>query len=201
MMRLQKYSDMGGIDAVFDQFVMGKRVARDDHPTWQTPKLGSSISHVYGKPDDVTMVEIFGARGQDLTYPEMKWWTDHMQVSGVNFMIPHSFNPRAPYDTDCPPYFYNGGFEPRWPLYRVYRRLHQPAEPDAHRRAARLPGGAAVRAATRATSAKLVMPEDMTTALQDARSTATGCRTRSSSGDAAASPARNSSSTRSATRC
>ncbi len=50
----------------------------------------------------------------------MKWWTDHMQVSGVNFMIPHSFNPRAPYDTDCPPYFYNGGYEPRWPLYRVY---------------------------------------------------------------------------------
>ena len=42
------------------------------------------------------MVEIFGARGQELAYPEMKWWTDHMQVSGVNFIIPHSFNPRAP---------------------------------------------------------------------------------------------------------
>ena len=38
----------------------------------------------------------------------------------MNFLIPHSFNPRAPYDTDCPPYFYNGGFEPRWPLYRVF---------------------------------------------------------------------------------
>ena len=45
------------------------------------------------------MVEIFGGRGQDLTYREMKWWADHMQVSGVNFLIPHSFNPRAPYDT------------------------------------------------------------------------------------------------------
>ena len=119
MFQLQKYSDFGGIDAVFDQFVMGKRVARDA-PTWQTPKLGSSISHVYGKADDITMVEIFGARGQNLTYPEMKWWTDHMHVSGVNFHIPHSFNPRSPYDTDCPPYFYNGGYEPRWPLYRVY---------------------------------------------------------------------------------
>jgi hypothetical protein len=50
----------------------------------------------------------------------MKWWTDHMHVSGVNFHIPHSFNPRAPYDRDCPPYFYHGGYEPRWPLYRVY---------------------------------------------------------------------------------
>jgi hypothetical protein len=51
---------------------MGKRVTRDA-PCWQTPKLGSSISHAYGKPEDVAMVEIFGARGQDLTYPEMKW--------------------------------------------------------------------------------------------------------------------------------
>jgi hypothetical protein len=119
MMRLQGHGDMGGIDAVFDQFVMGKRVTRDA-PCWQTPKLASSISHAYGKSNDVAMVEIFGARGQDLTYPEMKWWADHMQVSGVNFLIPHSFNPRAPKDTDCPPYFYDGGFEPRWPLYRVF---------------------------------------------------------------------------------
>lgn len=119
VMRVQKYSSMGGIDAVFSQFKMGQRAAYDA-PCWQTPKLGSSITHAYGRRDDLTMVEIFGARGQDLTYPEMKWWTDHMHVSGVNFLIPHSFNPRAPRDTDCPPYFYNGGFEPRWPLYRVF---------------------------------------------------------------------------------
>ena len=118
-MRVQKYSSMGGIDAVFKQFIWGQRVTRDA-PCWQTPKLGSSISHAYGKRDDVSMCEIFGARGQDLTYPEMKWWADHMHVSGVNFLIPHSFNPRAPRDTDCPPYFYNGGFEPRFPLYRVF---------------------------------------------------------------------------------
>jgi hypothetical protein len=119
MMRLQGHADMGGIDAVFSQFAMGKRVAYDA-PCWQTPKLASSISHAYGKSNDVAMVEIFGARGQDLTYPEMKWWADHMQVSGVNFLIPHSFNPRSPKDTDCPPYFYDGGYEPRWPLYRVF---------------------------------------------------------------------------------
>ena len=118
MIQLQKYSDMGGIDAVFSQFAMGRREAYD-HPCWQTPKLGSSITHAYGKPDDISMVEIYGARGQDLSYPEMKWWADHMHVSGINFLIPHSFNPRSPYDTDCPPYFYNNGYEPRWPLYRV----------------------------------------------------------------------------------
>ncbi|MCE5266305.1 MAG: hypothetical protein LLG00_00260, partial [Planctomycetaceae bacterium] len=124
MMRLQRYSDMGAIDAVFKQFVMGQKHCTKapwaDDPVWQTPKIASSISHVFGKQDDIAMVEIFGARGQDLTYREMKWWADHMQVCGVNVLIPHSFNPRAPYDDDCPPYFYNGGFEPRWPLYRVF---------------------------------------------------------------------------------
>ena len=119
MTRLQSHSDMGAIDAIGRQFEPGKRVTYDPY-TWQTPKLASSISHVFDKQNNVTMVEIFGDRGQDLTYPEMKWWADHMQVSGINFLIPHSFNPRSPYDTDCPPYFYNGGFEPRWPLYRVF---------------------------------------------------------------------------------
>ena len=119
LMHVQKYSSMGGIDAVFSQFKPGQRAAYDP-PCWQTPKLGSSITPAYGKPNDVAMVEIFGARGQDLTYPEMKWWADHMHVSGVNFLIPHSFNPRAPYDTDCPPYFYDGGFEPRFALYKVF---------------------------------------------------------------------------------
>ena len=136
MMQLQKYSDMGAIDAVFKQFVPGKK----DDSTYQTPKLGSSISHAYGKADDVTMVEIFGARGQDLSYPEMKWWTDLMQVAGVNFLIPHSFNPRAPYDTDCPPYFYNGGYEPRWPLYRVFADYTSRLSLMLTRRPARLPG-------------------------------------------------------------
>ena len=120
MMRLQRYSEMGALDAVFKQFVWGEREVKRDRPVWSTPKLASSITHTAGKKDDRTMVEIFGARGQNLSYPEMKWWADHMQVSGVNFLIPHSFNPRAPYDRDCPPYFYNGGYEPRWPLYRVF---------------------------------------------------------------------------------
>ncbi len=116
LFQLQKYSDMGGIDLVCRQFYPGQRKLG----LWQMAKLGSSITHVYDKPDDVTMCEMFGAYGQDITYPQMKWLTDQMQVRGVNFMIPHSFNPRAPYDTDCPPYFYNGGFEPRYPLHRVY---------------------------------------------------------------------------------
>lgn len=167
MMRLNKYCSMGGIDAVFSQFAVGKRVTYDA-PTWQTPKLGSSISHVFGKPDDVSMVEIFGARGQDLTYSEMKWWADHMQVSGVNFLIPHSFNPRSPYDGDCPPYFYNGGFEPRWPLYRVFADY-------TNRLSLMLTGGrhvcpvAILFGGNAARLGKAVTPEEMTSALQDSQ--------------------------------
>jgi hypothetical protein len=164
MVQLQKYSDMGAIDAVFKQFVPGKK----DDSTYQTPKLGSSISHAYGKANDLAMVEIFGARGQDLTYPEMKWWTDLMHVSGINFHIPHSFNPRAPYDTDCPPYFDNGGYEPRWPLYKVYADY-------TSRLSLMLTGGrhvapvAVLYLGQSAHVGKAVTPEILTTALQDAQ--------------------------------
>ncbi|HWQ91235.1 MAG TPA: glycosyl hydrolase [Clostridia bacterium] len=166
MMRLQAYSHMGGIDAVFDQFIMGKRDTRDN-PCWQTPKLGSSITHAYGKPRDISMVEIFGARGQSLTYPEMKWWTDHMHVSGVNFLIPHSFNPKSPNDTDCPPYFYNNGYEPRWPLYRVFADY-------TSRLSVMLTGGrhvcpvALLYLGQSAHTGKHILPEQMSEVLQDA---------------------------------
>ncbi len=168
MMRLQRYSDMGGIDAVGRQFIMGKREEAANPPIWQTPKLASSISHVFGKPDDVAMVEIFGGCGQKLTYREMKWWADHMQVSGVNFLIPHSFNPRAPYDKDWPPYFYNGGFEPRWPLYRVFADY-------TSRLSLMLTGGrhvcpvAILFSGNLGQVGKMIPPEGLSTALQDAQ--------------------------------
>lgn len=163
MFQLMKYSDMGAIDAVFRQFIPGRK----DDSTYQTPKLGSSISHAYGKHDDLTMVEIFGARGQDLPYPEMKWWTDLMHVAGVNFHIPHSFNPRAPYDLDCPPYFYNSGYEPRWPVYRVYADY-------TSRLSLMLTGGhhvcpvALLYLGNSFHAGKTIPPEDLTTSLQDA---------------------------------
>jgi hypothetical protein len=163
MMRLQKYSDMGGIDLVCRQMYPGQR----PHDIYQTPKLGSSISHVYGKQNDVTMCEMFGAYGQDITYPQMKWLTDQMQVRGVSYMIPHSFNPRAPYDSDCPPYFYNGGYEPRYALYRVYADY-------TSRLANLLTGGrhvcpvAVLFSGNTRHVGKALTPEDMTTAVQDA---------------------------------
>ena len=168
MLSLQSHSDMGAIDAVFSQFAIGQKETRFDPPCWQTPKIASSISHVFGKKDDVAMVEIFGARGQDLAYSEMKWWADHMQVSGVNFLIPHSFNPRAPYDTDCPPYFYMEQYEPRWPLYRVFANY-------VSRLSLMLTGGrhvcpvALLFMGQSLQVGRAVPPDNLSTALQDAQ--------------------------------
>jgi hypothetical protein len=98
----------------------------------------------------------------------MKWWADHMQVSGTNFLIPHSFNPKSPYDSDCPPYFYNGGFEPRWPLYRVFADY-------TSRLSLMLTGGrhvcpvALLFVGQSARVGRAVLPDDLSTALQDAQ--------------------------------
>jgi len=116
MMQLLKFSDMGAIDLVCDQVYPGERKMG----MYQMPKIASSISHTYNKSNDIAACEIFGGYGQKLTYPQMKWLCDWEQVRGINYMIPHSFNPRAPFDSDYPPYFNNGGFEPRWPLYRIW---------------------------------------------------------------------------------
>ncbi len=163
LMRLQKYSDMGGIDLVCRQLYPGKRPV----DIYQTPKLGSSVSHVYGKKDDLAMCEIFGGYDQKLTYPQMKWLCDQHQLRGINFMIPHSFNPRAPVDKDYPPYFYNGGFEPRFALYRVWADY-------SSRLSLMLTGGhhvcpvAVLFSGNAKQLGEYTTPEDLTTAVQDA---------------------------------
>ena len=163
MFDLQKYSDMGGIDLVCQQMYPGQR----PKDIYQTPKLGSSISHMYNKTDDIAFSEVFGAYGQHITYPEMKWLADQHQVRGINFMVPHSINPKAPNDTDCPPYFYADQAEPRWPLYRVWSDYN-------NRLSLLLTGGrhvcpvALLFVGNSAHVGKFVTPEDMTTALQDA---------------------------------
>ncbi|MCL1920554.1 MAG: hypothetical protein FWG50_05665 [Kiritimatiellaeota bacterium] len=163
MMQLMKYSDMGCIDLVCEQVYPGQR----NMGLYQMPKIASSISHVYDKKDDIAWSEIFGGYFQKLTYPDMKWLCDWHQVRGVNFMIPHSFNPRSPRDKDYPPYFHNGGFEPRWPLYRVWADYN-------NRLATLLVGGyhvapiAQMHIGLSFHAGKTVRPEAMTTSIQDA---------------------------------
>ncbi len=142
MMRLQGHSDIGGIDAVFDQFVMGKRVARTP-PTWQTPKLASSISHVYGKHDDVTMVEIFGAGARPHLSGNEVVDRPHAGV-GRQFHDPPLVQPAGPLRHGLPAVFLQRRLRAALAPVSRLRRLRQPAEPDAHRRPTRLPGGPAL---------------------------------------------------------
>lgn len=164
MMQLGKYTTVPGIDLVCRQLYPGQRTPE----LYQMPKISSSLAHVYDRHDGLNWCEIFGAYGQDLTYLQMKWLCDWHQSRGCNFLIPHSFNPRAPYDTDCPPYFYNGGEEPRWPLFRIWANYN-------NRLAAVLSNGTHVAQVAFVTPGesfhcgKTERPEGMTTVLQDAQ--------------------------------
>ncbi|MBP5510791.1 MAG: hypothetical protein J6Z49_07740, partial [Kiritimatiellae bacterium] len=121
VMQLMKYVEVPGVDLVCRQYYPNQRENRKRQGDFgQMPKYGSSTAHVYNRHNGKNWCEIFGAYGQDLTYPQMKWLCDWHQYQGCYYMIPHSFNAKAPYDTDCPPFFYNDGKEPRYPLFRVW---------------------------------------------------------------------------------
>ena len=121
VMQLMKHVTVPGVDLVGRQYLPSQRENKGRQAAYgQMPKYASSAAHVYNRRNGLNWCEIFGAYGQDITYPQMKWLCDWHQSQGCYYMIPHSFNPKAPYDTDCPPYFYNGGYEPRYPLFRVW---------------------------------------------------------------------------------
>lgn len=162
LMQMQKYSSMGGMDLVCKQLYPGER-----RSCYYMPRITSSISHVYNKRDHLAMCEIYGGYNQELTYMQMKWLADQHQVRGVNFMITHSFNPKSPNDSDYPPYFYNSGQEPRWPLYRVWADYN-------NRLSVMLTGGkhvcpvALLFCGNSKYVGKTITPERMTAALEDA---------------------------------
>lgn len=62
------------------------------------------------------MCEIFGAYGWGESVNFMKYLVDFMLVRGINYFVPHAFNPKTD-DSDCPPYFYHGGKNPQYPAF------------------------------------------------------------------------------------
>ena len=137
LFQMQKYNTMGGMDLIGGWHLPGQR----PEGIYQQPKLVSSISHAYNKVDHLAFSEIFGAYGQQLTYPEMKWLADQHQVRGVNLLITHSFNPARPLRHGLPPLLLRGRRRAALAALPRLGRLQQPAQPDAHRRTPRLPGG------------------------------------------------------------
>ena len=104
VMQQMKYVEVPGVDLVCRQYYPNQRESvRHQIAFGQMPKYSSSVAHVYNRHNGKNWCEIFGAYGQDITYPQMKWLLDWHQYQGCYYLIPHSFNPRAPYDRDCPP--------------------------------------------------------------------------------------------------
>lgn len=113
---------IAGIDVVLHQIESGFSHMRHIYPcpgTYDDPtffhfvlaKLGVSAGHLEPRKKNRTMCEIFGAYGWGETLAQMKWLVDFMLVRGVNYFVPHAFNPKLD-DVDCPPYFYHGGNNP-----------------------------------------------------------------------------------------
>ena len=197
MMCLQGHSDMGAIDAIGRQFEPGKHCPDDPHLAdpeacqFHRPRLRQARRHYDGGDFRRAGAGPHLSRNEVVDRP-------HAGV-GHQFYDPPLVQPPAPYDTDCPPYFYNGGFEPRWPLYRVFANY-------ASRLSLIMSGGrhvcpvALLFMGQSAQVGRFISPEPLTTALRTRSSTATGCPMKSSR-RAAISPARKCNFTGSGTKC
>ena len=123
VLQQMKYVEVPGVDLVCKQYYPNQRTWKQRQISYgQIPKYASSTAHVYNRHNGLNWCEIFGAYYQDLTYPQMKWMCNYHQHQGCYYLIPHSFNPGSPIDgrLDGSPFFYNGGCEPRYPLFRVW---------------------------------------------------------------------------------
>lgn len=120
--------DMAGIDVVLNQMIPGHLAL--DHTAYvmgdtvdpeffhyMLAKLASSHAHIQPLKQGRAMCEIFGAFGWAEGIPMMKYLTDHMLVSGINYFVPHAFSPKYP-DSDCPPHFYAHGTNSQYPLFQ-----------------------------------------------------------------------------------
>lgn len=127
--RGQKDMDFSGIDVIGGQIVPGMAYHHDAFNTggsngefyhYALAKLGTSAAHLDPRKQGRTMCEAFGAYGWNEGLKMMKWIADHLMVRGVNYLVPHAFNPKQFPDWDCPPHFYAHGHNPQ---FRYYRRF------------------------------------------------------------------------------
>ena len=66
------------------------------------------------------MCEAFGAYGWNEGLKTMKWIADHLMVRGINYLVPHAFNPKSFPDFDCPPQFYVHGHNPQFRYFKYF---------------------------------------------------------------------------------
>ncbi len=126
--RGQQDMHMAGIDVIGGQVVPGMNYHHDAFSTggsngefyhYALAKLGTSAAQLDPKKRGRTMCEAFGAYGWNEGLKMMKWIADHLMVRGVNYIVPHAFDPKEFPDPDCPPHFYAHGHNPQFRYMKV----------------------------------------------------------------------------------
>ncbi len=129
--RGQEGMHVSGIDVIGGQIVPGMNYHHDAFSTggsngefyhYALAKLGTSAAHLDEKKEGRTMCEAFGAYGWNEGLRTMKWIADSLMVRGVNYIVPHAFDPKTYPDWDCPPHFYAHGHNPQ---FRYFSTLDQ----------------------------------------------------------------------------
>ena len=124
--RGQEEMDMAGVDVIGGQIVPGMNYHHDAFSTggsngefyhYALAKLASSAAHLDPKKQGRALCEAFGAYGWNEGLKTMKWIADHLIVRGINYLVPHAFNPAPFPDADCPPHFYAHGHNPQFRYY------------------------------------------------------------------------------------
>jgi hypothetical protein len=121
--------DVSGIDVIGGQVVPGMNYQHDAYSTggsngeffhYALAKLGTSAAHLDTKKKGRTMCEAFGAYGWNEGLKIMKWIADHLMSRGVNYIVPHAFDPKEFPDFDCPPHFYAHGNNPQFRYFKTF---------------------------------------------------------------------------------
>lgn len=126
--RGQQGMHAAGVDVIGTQIVPGMNYHHDAFSTggsngefyhYALAKLGASAARLDPKKDGRCMCEAFGAYGWNEGLKDMKWIADSLMARGVNYIVPHAFNPHEFPDWDCPPHFYAHGHNPQFRYFPV----------------------------------------------------------------------------------
>lgn len=123
--------DMTAIDIIGGQVVPGMDFHHDAYMTggsrgdffhYTLPRLAASEARLNPAKKGRVMCEAFGAYGWSEGLKMMKWITDFMISHGINYIVPHAFDPKKFPDWDCPPHFYAHGMNPQFKHFGTWSR-------------------------------------------------------------------------------
>lgn len=116
--------DMAGIDDIGgqvlpqgeDEPVIGTLGAARDGEFYHfmLGNLAASAAAIEPAKHGNAMCEIFGNYGWAEGVQLEKYLADHFMVRGINYFVPHAFDPAPFPDMDCPPHFYAHGHNPQY---------------------------------------------------------------------------------------